>query len=150
MRRFLFLFLLFGFVLLPLAAQSNQLIDRMLADEGADVADAAYLVLLSAGSIEESASPADAVSYAREKGWLSQEIEGSQTITFGRFSYLMMEVHGASGGIMYSLIPGPRYAAREAVFQGWSRRQIAPGDEISGETAVRVLGNYLAAKGEQG
>lgn len=150
MKRRFFLLLLFGSVLIGLPAQSNQLVDRMLEDEGADVADAVYMVLLSGDVIEESASPGEAVNYARQQGWLPEEVTGDDTITFGRFAFLIMQVHGERGGIMYSLIPSPRYAAREAVFKEWSLRSLPPGEEISGETAVRVLGNYLATKGTEG
>lgn len=150
MKRPIFLMLLFGSVLLALPAQSNQLIDRMLEDEGADVADVAYMVLLSAEAIEESATPDEALNYAKEQGWLSAKVGATDPITFGRFSYLFMQAHGEAGGIMYSLIPGPRYAAREVVFQGWSVTQRSPGEIISGETALRVLGNYLAATGAEG
>lgn len=135
--------------ILVLPAQSNQLIDRMLEDEGADAADATYLVLLSAGIIDESASTADALSYARREGWLPEAVEGGETITFGVFAYLIMEAHGESGGIMYTVIPGPRYAAREANFQEWSVERRSQDEEISGETAIRILGNYLASKEER-
>ncbi|MFP4409565.1 MAG: hypothetical protein ACLFPW_13670, partial [Spirochaetaceae bacterium] len=88
MKRLLILVLLLGLAALTLPAQSNQLVDRMLEDEAADVADAAYMVLLSAGAIEESASTGDAVSYARQRGWLDEGTTGSEPITFGEFSYV--------------------------------------------------------------
>jgi hypothetical protein len=118
----------------------------MLEDEGADVADATYMVLLSAGAIDEGASTSEAVVYAREAGWLPQEVDRGRTITFGEFAYILMEAHQEPGGIMYRLIPGPRYAAREANFQEWSVERRSQDEEISGETAIRVLGNYLAWK----
>lgn len=138
--------LLLGWAICFLPAQSNQLIDRMLEDEGADVADATYMVLLSAGAIDEGASTSEAVVYAREAGWLPQEVDRGRTITFGEFAYILMEAHQEPGGIMYRLIPGPRYAAREANFQEWSVERRSQDEEISGETAIRVLGNYLAWK----
>ena len=149
MRPPLFLLFLLGSALPFLPAQSNQLMDRMLQDEGADAGDAAYMLLLSAGTIEESESASSALSYAKEQGWLSEQTAPGDTITFGRFAYLLMEIHGEKGGVMYRLIPGPRYAAREAVFQGWTLQRRLPDEEISGEVALRVLGNYLADKGEQ-
>ncbi|MFP4535221.1 MAG: hypothetical protein ACLFNP_05830 [Spirochaetaceae bacterium] len=146
MKRLLIPVLLFGLAAFTLPAQSNQLVDRMLEDEAADVADAAYMVLLSAGAIEESASTGDAVSYARQRGWLDEGTTGSEPITFGEFSYVLMEAHGEEGGLMYRMIPGPRYAGREVIFQNWTVERRTTNEEISGETALRILGNYLAAR----
>ena len=144
MKRLLITVLLLGLAAVLLPAQSNQLVDRMLEDEGADVADATYMVLLSAGAIDETASTAEAYDHAKEQGWLSQEIPGNEPITFGRFSYILMEAHGEKGGLMYRMIPSPRYAAREASFQNWAVERRSPNEVISGETALRILGNYLA------
>ena len=146
MKRLLILVLLLGLAAAVLPAQSNQLVDRMLEDEGADVGDATYMVLLSAGAIEESASTSDAVSYAQEQGWLEQATADSEPITFGQFSYILMEAHGEAGGLMYRMIPGPRYAGREVVFRNWTIERRTTNEEISGETALRILGNYLAAR----
>ena len=149
MKRALIVVLLAGGILLSLPAQSNQLVDRMLEDEGADVADSAYMVLVSAGAIDEGASTSDAVEYAREQGWIGDETEGSDTITFGQLAYFLMEAHGEPGGLMYRLIPGPRYAAREAVFQQWSVEDRPPGEEISGSEVLKVLGNFRRARGAE-
>lgn len=146
MKRLLIAVLLLGLAAVMLPAQSNQLMDRMLDDERADVADATYMVLVSSGAIEEEASTSDAVGYAQQQGWLSQETAGSAPITFGQFAYILMESHGEQGGLMYRMIPGPRYAAREANFQNWAIERRSPTEEISGETALRILGNYRAAR----
>ena len=148
MKRLFLASLVLGYAVFFLPAQSNQLMDRMLEDEGADVADAAYMVLLSAGAVDENASTGDAVSYALQQGWLPEGVEAGQTITFGEFAHILMEAHGEAGGIMYRIIPGPRYAAREANFQNWSVERRPQDEEISGETAIRILGNYLASKEE--
>lgn len=140
---------LFLFATLPLFAQSNQLVDRMLGDENADLADSAYMVLVSAGMIDETAPPAEALSRARAEGWLPQGSDGGDPITFGRLAYMIMEAHGEAGGVMYRVFPGPRYAAREAAFQGWSVDRFGADEEISGEAALRLLGNYLAAEEEE-
>ena len=57
-----------------------------------------------------------------------------------------MEAHGEAGGLMYRMIPGPRYAGREVVFRNWTIERRTTNEEISGETALRILGNYLAAR----
>ncbi|MFW6250546.1 MAG: hypothetical protein ACOC47_05515 [Alkalispirochaetaceae bacterium] len=144
MNRPALVFVLLFVLAVALSAQSNQLVDRMLGDEAADTADAAYMALLSADMIEETASPQEALSLARERGWLAQEADGGDPTTFGTFVYMLMEAHGEAGGVMYRIFPGPRYAAKEAAFQNWTVQRRGSGEVISGEVALRVLGNFLA------
>jgi hypothetical protein len=126
-----------------LAAQSNERIDAILEETPATVASAAYVALSAAGLIADSTSPERAVAVAAEAGWLDADVDPDAPVSFGRFAYLLMEATRIKGGLMYRIIPGPRYAAREFVYREWSPERRAPGDEITGQFLIRVTGNFL-------
>jgi hypothetical protein len=111
------------------------------------VGQAAYLVLSAAGLIDEDASPGEALVAAQERGLVSAEGRADDAIRFGEFAYMLTDSFDVSGGLMYRLIPGPRYAAREVVYQGWSRTRRAPGETLSGDVVVRIMSVYLNQEG---
>ncbi len=128
-------------------AQSADRIDELLAQESAQTGSAAYLILAAAQLIDESATPTQAVEYAIAEGMLPPDTGLDEAVTFGRFSYLLTRSFDIPGGVMYRLLPGPRYAAREVVFQGWSRRRRDTGELLDGETVTRILSVYLNEQG---
>lgn len=143
---FLMVAVLLGTVLTgTIAAQSNQRVDELLGQRPARNGHAAYLVLTAAGIAGEDESPAAVFRTAQQQGLFEPGDTADGAISFGRYSYLLMESFGERGGVMYRLIPGPRYAAREVVYQRWSRTRRAPGTLIDGEVATRVLSVYLNA-----
>ena len=125
------------------AAQSNQVIDTILGQEHATLGSAAYLALSGAGIVPEQTAPALAVAVAVESGWLPPESDAAVPATFGQAAYLLMQAYGVSGGLMYRVFAGPRYAAREFAYHGWSPERRFPNERISGEFLVRVTGNFL-------
>jgi hypothetical protein len=141
-NRLLVLLLTLLWVTAAAVSQSNEQIDTILAEETATLGSAAYIALSAAGEIPDAASSDDAVAVAQERGWLEASASASDPATFGQFSYMTMEAAGVSGGLMYLIFPGPRYAAREFVYQDWSPQQIAPGATISGELMLRIAGNF--------
>ncbi len=130
-----------------LVAQSNEQIDRLLSQDPAQLGQAAYLVLTAAGLIEEDSSPGEALVAAQERGIVSAEGQVDDPLQFGEFAYMLTDSFGVSGGLMYRLIPGPRYAAREVVYQGWSRSRRAPREELSGDAVARIMSVYLNQEG---
>jgi hypothetical protein len=130
-----------------LSAQSNERIDELLAQEPAQIGHTAYLVLTAAGAIDESATPAQAIAAAQEAGWLPAGVTVDDPTRFGDFSYLLTGSFGVAGGVMYRLVPGPRYAAREVVYRGWSRSQRSPAEIVSGDVVTRVLSVYVNSQG---
>ena len=139
----LFLLLLAGIAV----AQSNELVDLILEQENATVASAAYVTLAAAGSIDDMTSPEEAFRLAVRNGWVSEARAAGDSVTFGEFSHLLMQSFGKGGGLMYLIFPGPRYAAREVVYRGWSAEDKGPADLISGEFMLRVTGNFLEIEG---
>lgn len=146
-RRTILLSAIVLFVTTAAWAQSNDRIDELLAQDPAATDLTAYLVLSAAGLVGEDAEPREAVDYAVSEGMLPGGAVGSDAVTFGRFSYLLTRSFGVPGGVMYRLVPGPRYAAREVVFQGWSRKRRDTGELLDGETVVRILSVYLNEQG---
>ena len=148
--RFQRAFLFFVVALIPASyasAQSADRIDELLAQESAQTGSAAYLILAAADLIDESAPSSRAIEYAIGEGMLPPDTEADDALTFGRFSYLLTRSFDIPGGVMYRLVPGPRYAAREVVFQGWSRKRRDTGELLDGETVVRILSIYLNEQG---
>jgi len=101
--------ILFGLMLAAttalLSAQSNERIDELLTQTPAQIGHTAYLVLTAAGSIDESATPAQAIAAAQEAGWLPAGVTVDDPTRFGDFSYLLTGSFDVAGGVMYRLVP---------------------------------------------
>ena len=97
------------------SAQSNTVLDTFLEAESASFELSVYLVLVASGVVDESASPAEAMeSYALvgRKPLMRQQAE-DHPITAGEFGHILLQALGIPGGLMYSVFPGPWYAAKE-------------------------------------
>ncbi len=130
--------------------QSNDIIDAVLEENMLSYGNAAYLVLVASDQLEETASPQEAVSELEELGFAVSGRNASDTVNFGEYSYLLMEALGFPGGLMYRLVPGPRYAARDVAAMRIAEGYAMPGMAVSGERALRILGRALAyAEGER-
>ena len=53
------------------------------------------------------------------------------------------EIHG---GVMYWILPGPRYATRELAYLAIISGPAKPGMSLSGERALRILEKMLNSK----
>lgn len=126
-----------------LAAQSNDIIDALLAEEQASYGKAAYLALTASGLITEEQSPEQALEVLKDQGWKLDILGAAEPIKLGEYSFILMKVFHIEGGVMYSIIPGPRYAGRELSYLGMIPGSPSPYRTISGEEAVRILGNIL-------
>lgn len=129
---------------MPLAAQSNQLLDQLLDEPQAHFGDVAYMTLVAAKLLPDTVTPEQALQTLEQQGWKITILAADAPISLGDYSYMLMKAFKLSGGILYSLFPGPRYACRELGF-----RKIIPSDarplrNVSGEEAVRILGNTMS------
>ena len=140
-----FVLLSAGFSLV--SAQSNERLDVLLTQDPAETGHAAYLILTAADILPEDSSPDEAYQAAVEAGWVAPDSSSTEPIEFGSFSHLFMEAFDVSGGVMYRVFPGPRYAAREVVYQEWSRTRRSPGERLSGDATVRILSVFLNQRG---
>ncbi len=130
--------------LLPLCAQSNQLLDQLLDEPQALFGDVVYMTLAAAKIVPDTATPAEAIQSLQQQGWKVEMLPSDAPVSLGTYSYLLMKAFKRSGGIFYSLFPGPRYACRELGYLKVIPADARPLRSFSGEEAVRILGRMLA------
>ncbi len=131
---------------LPLSAQSNQLLDQLLDQPAASFADVVYMTLSAAKLVAETATPQQAVEALQQQNWKVRILPADAPILLGDYSFLLMKAFKLSGGLFYSLAPGPRYAVRELGYLKIIPTDARPNRTLSGEEAVRILGNVMARK----
>ncbi len=133
--------------LLPAAAQSNELIDRLLEQPRASFGAAAYLVLAASGALDAESSEQQALESLNAKGWKLRLAQAEDPIRLGEFCFLIMKAFGEKGGLMYRLFPGPRYAVRELAYRGLVHGKVHSGRFPTGQEVVQILSSYLDRKG---
>ncbi len=148
-RALLFLFFVLIAGSMTLAAQSNEIIDDLLAEEEASFGKSVYLALVAADLIPEEATPEEAVAVLEEYGWKVKIWESEEPIRLGEYSFIIMKAFHMQGGLMYSIIPCPRYACRELSYLKLIPGSSSPYRTLSGEEAVRILGYVLEWKEER-
>ena len=139
--------LCFALLATALQAQTAKEMDLLLADPQLSYARAARYILPAAGILPVSVSEADAFKAALEKGWLPDGTAASSPVRLDQGSYLMMRAFSLEGGLMYRLIPGPRYAYRELVHRRFIQGRRDPAQPLSGARLVQILGRVLDDKG---
>lgn len=144
MRKALFALALLCVVAGFSVAQSNQIIDEVLAEDEARFGHAAYLALLASGAVPPEATVEEVYAGFDWGRWNLSQKGIDDRVTLGEFSYLVMESLDISGGIMYSISPGPRYAARELAYLDFYLGNGSPYRSVSGEEMLHVLGQALA------
>lgn len=135
--------LLLAFATPVVFSQSNQVIDRILQEEQLTYGSAAYLLLLASGDQGEDITATAAVARLATLGAGLPDRAANETITLGEYSLLTMRVFDISGGIMYTILPSPRYAARELAHRRIVQGHTYPRMSLSGERGMRILGRVL-------
>lgn len=128
-------------------AQSNTVLDKVLANKQATYGDAAYLVLTATKKTADSSTTQQAFTDLEKQGWGIKAKDAQAAITLGVYSYMLMKAFRMHGGIMYSLLPGPRYAARQLVYLGVVHGNGSPYRDITGIEAVNILSGVLNYEG---
>jgi hypothetical protein len=128
-------------------AQSNSAIDELLAERQASFGRAAYMVLAARELLPEDATPEQAVQALAGLGWKLRVRAAAEPLTLGEYCRLVMIALQIKGGLMYRLLPGPRYAARELAYLGFIKGDRSPYRSLSGEEALRILQAALEWKG---
>lgn len=129
-----------------LTAQSNEVLDAVLAEASLSYGNAAYIVGTASGHLPETVSPAEAGSRLEQEGLGRPGLASSDPVTLGDFSYMITRAFGVHAGIMYLVLPGPRYATRDLVYLGLISGPAKPGMALSGERALRILEQVLHHK----
>jgi hypothetical protein len=127
-------------------AQSAADLENLLNAQEVTCAQAAWFV--STGSGSNQSAMGQAFDSAVSNGWL-KNVESDTPITLGKLSFLIMQAFEMKGGLMYMLIPGPRYAYRSlvsrSVIQGSNND---PDLKVSGDKFLTILGKVMDAQGE--
>jgi hypothetical protein len=140
------LFILFLSMALPLTAQSNQVLDQLLDQPAAQFGDVVYMTLAAAKLLPDTATPEQALETLQQQNWKVRILPADAPIPLGDYAFLLMKAFKLSGGIFYSLAPGPRYAVRELGYLKIIATDARPNRNLSGEEAVHILGNVMARK----
>lgn len=131
------------------AAQSAAAMDTLLDEENLTFGSSSYLVLAAAGEISDDTGRSRAAEEISRRIPLFAEKSLDDSISLGEFSYLLMNLSGRSGGLMYRILPGPRYAARELAFHGVIQGDAYPNLSLSGERALRIIERFYTQFGEE-
>ena len=91
----------------------------------------------------------DGFDRAMSNGWLPKGAEPGGAIKLGELSFLIMKTFDMKGGLMYMILPGPRYAFRSMVSRSFIQGAADPAMKVSGERFLLILGNVLDAAGEK-
>jgi hypothetical protein len=130
-----------------LQAQSNDLIDSLLAEPQASYGKAAYMALAAAGLLKPDAGPAEALSLLSERGWAVADRGPDAPVSTGEFAFILMKAFDKKGGLLYRLFPGPRYATRELTYERLLGPKAGPSDALPGAEVVRLVGEVAERKG---
>ena len=127
--------------------QSNQEIDKFIAKDKADIGNAAAFVLVASG-VQLQDGSASAIKYINSNNWFKTEVKEGDSLRTDEASYLIMKAFNQKGGIMYSILPGPRYALKELKSLKMVDEEKDPSKIISGEEFMILLSEYLSWKEE--
>lgn len=131
---------------MPIAAQSAKAMDDFLAKSQADFATSIYIIMAAAGRVQDSASPEQAVSGLAGLGLGELAQPADRPMSLGEFSYIAMKAFDLPGGLLYTLLPGPRYAARELAYLKVLSGTPDEGRLLSGEEVLRFTGRAAELK----
>jgi hypothetical protein len=141
------LFLILLLSMIPrLSAQSNELIDGLLDKDRAPYGDVVRLTLNAANLLPETATPEQALEVLKQQGWKVRILAADAPTPLGDYSFLLMKAFNLTGGVLYRLYPGPRYACRELGYLKAIPSDARPNRIVSGEEAIGILGNVMALK----
>jgi hypothetical protein len=135
--------LLLSAALLP--AQTAAELERILALPAVSYGDAAWLILGAAGKAPGDNSAA--YRSAADNGWLPQNAGEEDPATLGGLSFLIMRAFGIKGGLMYTLLPGPRYGYRELVYRKVIQGRAYSSMSVSGDRFLRILSRAIEYAG---
>ncbi|MDR2730074.1 MAG: hypothetical protein LBB81_04165 [Treponema sp.] len=139
------LFLTAGF----LTAQTAAELETILKTTAVSCAQAVKFVAASVNSADSAGTVTekDAFNTAVNEGWLSKKAEAEKPITLAELSFLIMKAFDLKGGMMYAILPGPRYAYRSMISRSFIRGDADPAMTVSGDRFLLILGNVLNAEG---
>lgn len=130
-----------------LYSQSNGRLDELLSQNPARLDYVSYLLLSASGDISEDDSPSAAFDCAASLGLFPPDVTPESSVRIDLLSFMLMKTLDLSGGVLYRLFPGPRYAYKHLVYLGVVADSGEPARLVAGDEAVRSLGYALEFKG---
>ena len=147
----LFLCMVLGALIVsPAVAQTAERIDEILDQDELTVGAAAYIAAASGDVVPDSAGTEEALSALGELGFPADAVSADDPIRLDQFSYMLMLSHERSGGMLYTLFPGPRYALRELEHERVVRGGGDPGDTLTGSRGLRLVGRLITVADAEG
>jgi len=147
-RNFLFpAVLFFALFSASLYSQTAAELEDILNVQAVNCSQAARFVLEAADMADIKDTDA-AFAFAAERAWLPKKAQAEKPITLAELSFLIMKAFNLKGGMMYSLIPGPRYAYRSMVVRSFIKGASDPAMTVNGERFLLIIGNVLSANGD--
>jgi hypothetical protein len=128
------------------SAQTAGQLDGVLGAEAVTFGQAAGIILPAAGLLEPEAG--GEAAFARARDWLPRGAEREAPIRMGELARLVMGAFGLSGGLLYALFPGPRYAYRALAWGRLLPLRADPYRRVTGEELLYLTGRVLAHTGE--
>ena len=139
--------LLIGF---PGFTQTAERLDDILAQDELSVRSAAYVAAASGGLIGDEESPDEALAALEGAGFRVRAGAPERPVRLDEFSHMLMVAHDGSGGILYTLFSGPRYALRELRHERVIRGRGDPNDPVSGTRALRLTERLMTVAETEG
>ena len=136
------------FLMQPLWGQSNEVLDKFLSQDRADLETSLWLILLASENLPSDASPQDVYPVLSSYSSTAHlDMSGlNNTVSFGEFAYAAMDIMNLPGGLLYTIFPSRRYAAKEFKFRGWIPGDPYPGEELTPWEVTTAISEILAWK----
>jgi len=127
------------------AAQTAEIMDKIIGSSALSLSQTTYLVFAASGKLAEDSSTDQAYQLVRDLAWLSDTEQAERPMKLGEFAYLLVRSFGLSPGWLGDWFPGPHYAYRYLVYRAIIPGTGDPDDPIAGADAVRILGKVMDA-----
>jgi hypothetical protein len=126
-------------------SQTAERLDVILDTEEVSFAQAAGVILPAAGLLAPGVPMEEA--FAKARRYFPRWADRDDPILMRELSYLVMESFGLSGGFMYALFPGPRYAYRALAWRRFLPPNPDPYRTVKGEELLYLTGRVLSHTG---
>jgi hypothetical protein len=123
-------------------------LDGILASDALTYTQASGLILQAADILPPSSGGELAFTTALSSGWLPEGALPQDPLTLGAASFLVMKSFGLKGGVMYTLLPGRRYAYREMIYRKFIQGRVDPSMRVSGERLLHIISRVLVFTGQ--
>jgi hypothetical protein len=125
--------------------QTAERIERLLETSAVSYEDAASFVL-EAADLLDAPTPAEALSYAVDRGWLPRGGAVSGRARLDGVSLLIMRSFNIRGGLFYSAARNSHYAYRELVYLNVIQGRNDPAMAVSGDLLLFMINRVLSYK----